>query len=182
MPYTLRPAGLTDLPALPPIEKAAGILFAGTDQAWIVDEDPLPLATFERWFNRGVIWLAVDEAGRPVGFAAVEMVDAQGFLTELDVPPTHGRRGLGRRLIAAAGQSAAAQGATALRLSTFAHIPWNAPFYARLGFRVLADDELGPGLRAVRQHEADGGLEVAKRVLMTLPLTPATPRTAAQTA
>jgi hypothetical protein len=38
-------------------------------------------------------------------------------------------------------------------LTTFAHVPWNAPYYARLGFAVLTSDELGPELRATREGE-----------------------------
>ena len=45
-------------------------------------------------------------------------------------------------------------------------IPWNAPFYGRLGFRALEEEELGPGLLAVREHEARDGLAVRERVCM----------------
>jgi hypothetical protein len=38
--------------------------------------------------------------------------------------------------------------------------------YERCGFRILADDELGPELVALRHHEADIGLDVSIRVAM----------------
>lgn len=44
-------------------------------------------------------------------------------------------------------------------LTTFGHVPWNAPYYARWRFRVLDDAELAPGLRAIRQREAALGLD-----------------------
>jgi hypothetical protein len=37
---------------------------------------------------------------------------------------------------------------------------------ARLGFRILADDEITPGLRAIRQREAEIGLDRWPRVCM----------------
>jgi hypothetical protein len=46
------------------------------------------------------------------------------------------------------------------------HVPWNAPYYARLGFRILDDAEVTPGLRAIRQREAEIGLDRWPRVCM----------------
>ncbi|MEV8379072.1 hypothetical protein AB0P21_40415 [Kribbella sp. NPDC056861] len=54
----------------------------------------------------------------------------------------------------------------ALTLSTFRTVAWNAPYYARLGFRELSAVEVSPGLAAVRQEEAALGLDPAERVLM----------------
>ena len=39
----------------------------------------------------------------------------------------------------------------------FADVPWNAPWYARHGWRTHRDP--GPALRAVRDHEAALGLD-----------------------
>jgi hypothetical protein len=50
---------------------------------------------------------------------------------------------------------AGANGYPAVTLTTFRDVPWNGPFYARLGFRVL--DDLPAGLEAIRQHEKDIG-------------------------
>jgi hypothetical protein len=36
-------------------------------------------------------------------------------------------------------------------LTTFRDVPWNGPFYAKLGFRELR--HLSPGLAAMREHE-----------------------------
>ncbi|MDN3354778.1 hypothetical protein [Actinomadura sp. DC4] len=45
-------------------------------------------------------------------------------------------------------------------------MPWNAPCYARRGFREPADAELTPGLAAVAAEEAAAGLDPADRVCM----------------
>jgi hypothetical protein len=45
-------------------------------------------------------------------------------------------------------------------------VPWNAPYYARLGFRILDDAEVTPGLRAIRQREAEICLDRWPRVCM----------------
>ncbi|HEX3960074.1 MAG TPA: GNAT family N-acetyltransferase, partial [Trebonia sp.] len=61
---------------------------------------------------------------------------------------------------------AAADGLAALTLTTFASVPWNAPYYRRCGFRVLDDEELTSGLRAIRHDEAELGLDRWPRVCM----------------
>ena len=91
-------------------------------------------------------------------------------LHELDVQPDHARQGLGRRLIAIVADWARARGATALTLTTFDDVPWNGPYYARLGFRTLDLATLSPGLQAVRQSEAEAGLPMAHRICMQLDL------------
>jgi hypothetical protein len=61
---------------------------------------------------------------------------------------------------------AAAGGLPALTLTTFAEVPWNAPYYERCGFRRLAEAELTAGLREVRRREAELGLDRWPRVCM----------------
>ncbi len=166
--YTIRLALPDDLPVLPAVEQAAGALFRDTDQSWIVDDSGHGLDVFEGWHTTGRIWVAATGDDTVVGFAAVGTIDGQAYLYELDVHPAHGRRGLGRRLIAAAVSGARVAGQTALRLSTFRDIAWNAPYYAGLGFRELREAEIGPGLAAERRAEAAAGLDLSRRVLMEL--------------
>jgi hypothetical protein len=59
----------------------------------------------------------------------------------------------GRALFDYAAELAAAAGVPAVTLTTFAEVPWNAPYYLRCGFRVVGDAEVSPGLRAIRQRE-----------------------------
>ena len=67
-------------------------------------------------------------------------------------------------------------GHPAVTLTTFRDIPWNAPFYARAGFRVLASAELGPGLAALVRDEAARGLDPSERVVMRRDLAGPAPR------
>jgi hypothetical protein len=58
------------------------------------------------------------------------------------------------------------EGLKAVTLTTFANIPWNAPYYERCGFRRLPADDLTPGLLRIRREEADRGLDAWPRVCM----------------
>ncbi len=95
-----------------------------------------------------------------------DLVDGCLQVEQVSVHPASARRGLGRRLLDHAASLAAADGRPALTLTTFADVPWNAPYYAGCGFRVLGDAELTPGLRAIRQREAALGPDRWPRICM----------------
>ncbi|EHK81871.1 hypothetical protein [Rhodococcus pyridinivorans] len=53
-----------------------------------------------------------------------------------------------------------------LTLTTYRDVPWNGPYYARLGFRTVADDALSPGLTRIRVEERKHGLDRWPRTVM----------------
>jgi GNAT superfamily N-acetyltransferase len=111
--------------------------------------------------------LIVAEAdGRIAGYVALGIVDGLGHVCEVDVDPEWGGRGIGRRLMEAADDWAQAQGLTALTLSTFIAVPWNGPWYARLGYEPYPAGEWGPGHRAIWQGQIDSALDTTKRWMM----------------
>lgn len=75
---------------------------------------------------------------------------------------------MGRALLDRVEAWAISTGREAITLTAFTDVPWNRPFYEHLGFHVLDEIDIGPGLRAVRQAEADHGLDPATRVCMRL--------------
>jgi len=84
--------------------------------------------------------------------------------------PEHARRGLGRALLGAVVAWAEQRGFPSVTLTTFRHLPWNAPFYAAQGFRALPDQHLPAGLARLLAAEAEAGLDPSKRVAMRLDL------------
>lgn len=168
--YHIRFARAEELPAIQQIEIAAASLFRNTDYFFVTDFDPMPLDFLVARQKDGHILVAADCDDRAAGFLIMRMIDGAIYIHELDVHPSHGRRGLGRRLISAACDRARNAGCRAVMLSTFRDIEWNAPFYARLGFRILSDEELSPALIEVRRKEAKMGMPLDKRVCMRLEL------------
>jgi len=45
-------------------------------------------------------------------------------------------------------------------------VPWNSPYYARLGFHEIEEPAIGPGLGELRRKETDRGLDRWPRVAM----------------
>jgi len=163
--YKIRLADPQDIPSLPEIEQAAGKLFAGLDLVQDLNHT-VPVEELKRAQKASRLWVATGLDGQPVGFALAIEVDGLAHLDELDVHPEHGRRGLGTALVETVCEWAKSTGFKAITLSTFSDVPWNAPFYARLGFHILTEDELTECLLQLRETEAGLGLPISKRVVM----------------
>lgn len=153
----IREAREADLLRLQEIERAAGRVFADVGMQAIADDEPLPLETLRGYQQDGRAWVYVD-GDVPAAYLIADVVDGNGHVEQVSVDPAYARRGIGRALLEHAAEWARDCGAPALTLTTFTGVAWNGPYYERCGFRVLADDELTPGLVAVRQAEAAHGL------------------------
>jgi GNAT superfamily N-acetyltransferase len=166
----VRPARADDLEYLPDIERAAGELFRQIGMAAVADDD-LPtveeLAVFQQ---DGRAWVVTDDADQPVGYALVDVVDGCAHVEQVSIQPRYARQGLGKRLVNTVEQWARRSGLRAMTLTTFTDVPWNAPYYKRLGWHVLNPSDLTPGLVRIREHEAARGLDRWPRVAMRFEL------------
>lgn len=114
----------------------------------------------------GRLWVALAD-DTPVGFGLVEMLSADlPHLEEIDVHPDHSRHGVGTALVRAVCGWADRSGYSEITLTTFRAVPWNMPFYCRLGFEEVSAVELRPELAAVVADEAARGLDPHRRVVM----------------
>jgi hypothetical protein len=67
-------------------------------------------------------------------------------------------------------EEAKRQGAGRLTLTTFIEVPWNAPYYRRLGFRPLDDARLTAALRRHLDEDLAHGFAVGSRCAMEFTL------------
>ena len=164
--YRVRRAVLEELGLLAEVERASSRLFIpyGLDESFW--GSVTAVGVLEQVCLRGMLWVAADAEDRPVGFALVKHKDGGAHLDELGVHPAHGRRGLGTALVEAVCGWAREQGLSAVTLCTLRDVPFNAPFYERLGFVELPESEAGPDLRAVRRREQEAGFPMQRRVMM----------------
>jgi GNAT superfamily N-acetyltransferase len=164
----VRPAQPDDLAVLRGIERAAGERFREFGLDHVADDEPASIETLLGYAQAGRAWVAVgaDDDG-PLGYILVDEIDGVAHIEQVSVVPDHQGRGVGRALIDQVRRWAERGGRAAITLTTFDAIPWNRPLYEHLGFRVLADHEIGPGLRALREAEAAHGLDPSTRVVMS---------------
>lgn len=164
--YTIRPASAEDVALLPEIEQRASELFASTPFSDEVSHECLSVEFLLEQLAAGRIWVAADHNDVPVGFAVTIIVDGNAHLHEVSVDPAHGKQGIGRRLVEAVCEWAALQSFDRVTLSTFRDIPWNEPFYRKLGFNELAETEHGPQMKTLRDEERESGLDISRRLIM----------------
>ncbi|HDR2864445.1 TPA: GNAT family N-acetyltransferase [Enterobacter asburiae] len=168
MKMTFRPTTKNDVACLPAIERAAGQRFRDYPElAWLADSDGISVEQHLGFAERGLSLLALADE-QPVGFLLAQEHPLSLFIVELSVHLAWQGQGVGRQLIACAGEHARTLGLTSLTLTTFRDVPWNAPFYARLGFERV--DALTPELRQKREEEAAHGFAHDSRCAMRLPL------------
>jgi GNAT superfamily N-acetyltransferase len=164
--YQIRPARFEELPLLSHIENSAAALFLDTPYAFLVNDDPLSLNFVQQQFQARRVWIAVDSHEIVVGYAIAREVDETLYLQQIDVEPEHGLRGIGTALIKTVCAWAKQQGYSIVSLSTFRDLPWNAPFYSKMGFHPVDEAELTTGFQQIRLKELEAGLPIVDRVIM----------------
>lgn len=161
----IRLAGPDDVEPSRDVERAAGVRFAEVGMPEIAAHEPMPAGAMLEYVADGRAWVAEVE-GEVVGYVLAEVVDGCGHVEQLAVAPDHQGRGHARALLDEVDRWAASRGMPAVTLTTFRDVPFNAPLYEHLGYRVLAEVELSPGLAAKRDHETELGLDPSIRVVM----------------
>jgi GNAT superfamily N-acetyltransferase len=165
-PAVVRAAGPGDVAELGDVERSAGLVFAAAGMVSVASHEPPAPAVYEHALAAGRLWVAEDADGRVVGYAMADVVDGEAHLEQVSVRDEAQGRGTGTALVARVERWAREQGFAALTLTTFVDVPWNGPWYRRLGFEAVPEPDLGPGLRAVRAAETARGVDVAPRTAM----------------
>ncbi len=138
----------SDIALLPAIERSAARAFRQIPSlAWLADSEVISVARHHDYLETEHSLLAV-AAGQPVGFILTEPLDDALFIVEVAVHQAWQQQGIGRMLLERVIESARQMGYPAVTLTTFREVPWNAPFYTRLGFAMLDELTLPAGLAA----------------------------------
>ncbi len=144
---SIRPASPEDIDEVVAIDDDASTLFetAGLhlDPRWSSFSPGHPYTRAERasWLaatRQGLAFFAVSPAGSTVGILVLGLLDGLRYLDQLSVRRSAMQQGIGRFLLQRAIEWA---GREPLWLTTYAHVPWNRPFYQRAGFAVVPDSQ-----------------------------------------
>ena len=164
--YFIRRAEAHHISSLNAIELAAAAIFPPGSIPEHILADRVPLDMLQAAQKENMLWVAVDDRDSPVGYLLLQIVTGLPLLAQLDVHPTHGRKGLGTALIAHGIAHVQEMGFNNIYLTTFSHVQWNAPFYGNLGFKVMDEQELPEPILKILQEERIRGL--GNRVAMRL--------------
>ncbi|VVQ35004.1 GNAT family N-acetyltransferase [Pseudomonas fluorescens] len=169
MNMIIRLARPADAVALPAIERSAAELFRLDPQlAWLADAEVAEVAQHVRAIEEANVWVA--ESTELAGFLRAVEIDQHLHIEELSVSQAFQGQGIGRRLVSAAIENARQRQLNAVTLTTFRDLPWNAPFYQRMGFVELIPSKTDHQLREALQAEITHGFPADRRCAMTLPL------------
>lgn len=157
-----RAADAADAEALSAIEDNAATVFRqlGGSFAKIDFSALTPEFYVDAISQNQIIWL-VELRGEPVGFLRAKPVDDILFCAEMSVQKHHHGKGLGEKLINHFMNYAKSDGFSGVAGITYKNVPWNGPYYQRLGFDYLEDAQIGEELRAIKTSEIENALSQA---------------------
>ena len=164
--YSISIATPDDVPDLVKIDRVAATLFEPTG---LLSASALfeyvPAKVFADALALGHVHVMRDSAQQPVGFTLTSSRGRGLYLDQISVHPDHGRQGLGRALMLHVLRSAEDRNLPLVTLSTFRDVPWNAPFYASMGFKEIARERLDPFMLEIEQAQSEL-MDVTKRCFM----------------
>lgn len=165
----IRFAQPADLPAVRLVEMSAATVFVGTHMDSAANDAPNDAADLLAAIAAALMWVATD-ADEVIGFVFAEPCTDGLYVRELSVAAPCHRRGHGSALMATLTAAARMRGDRQLVLTTDRILPWNAPFYQRLGFRLVEGSAIPAEAqrRLARQYAA--GFDPAQRCAMVMPL------------
>ena len=155
--------------SIPAIERSAATLLRGTHMDFPANTALNHRSNLGNAIDRGLMWLA-DLDGAVVGFLFAEPEPAGLYLRELAVAGHAQRRGLGAALMNAGIAAARERGYARVMLTTDRTLPWNAPFYARLGFGIVEGDAIPAEIQRRLHGQYAAGFDPAARCAMVLAL------------
>ncbi len=168
--FSIRAARPGDLDAIVAIDDAASELYAGAGLTLELAADhPFVVEEVARWalaIEGERAHVAVDHEEELLGFVTLGLVDAEPYVDQLAVHPRAMRRGIGAALME---RAFAWSGAARLWLTTYAHLPWNAPYYQRLGFGIVPEAECGHELVQILERQRAALPAPEQRVAMARP-------------
>jgi GNAT superfamily N-acetyltransferase len=134
--------------------------------AWIADGKTMSVNQHQVFIDAGTSWVVEDASGLLCGFLCAEIIRDELHIWELSVTQNYQGKGIGRALIEEAVRQAAVLELSSLTLTTFRSVPWNAPFYNRLGFVELMHDDITDHLQYILDDEIDHGTPKGERCAM----------------
>jgi len=164
--YSITRADSDEVDRLVEINLAADRLF---DDTGLIDDASLlehvPETVFADAIAMSHLFVVRGDYGEAVGFTLTSVRDGMLYLDQVSVHPDHGRKGLGAALVNRVINDARHRGLKSVALSTFRDLPWNGPFYKKLGFREIPRSRLADWMLELEAVQAET-LDVSKRCFM----------------
>ena len=108
----------------------------------------MTFAAHVSFIDKGLSWVAEEIEPKIIaGFIVAESLEEALYIVEVSVRQSHQKQGIG----------------SAITLTTFKAISWNAPYYERLGFEIIGTADMPKYLQLKLENEAAAGFQRDKR-------------------
>ncbi|CZS88882.1 related to GNAT family acetyltransferase [Rhynchosporium agropyri] len=166
--FTIRRPRTSDIPLLAQVEHSAAQIYRTAGMDSLADGatlDPYILITIA---NAGYLLIAANRFDEPIGFLGGNYLSGNFHIIELSVAREYQGRGIGSALVTTMSQQVRLEGYRSITLTTFKDLPWNAPWYAKLGFEEVKAQDMGKEFEKLVDSEARHGLDPKRRCVMRM--------------
>lgn len=166
--FSIRPARLSDIRLLGEVERSAAQIFRSANLHSLADGPTVDTEFLAAMARSQHLWLAVNRNDEPIGFVGGENIESNFHLVEISVAQPYQGRGVGKILMGQMIEEVRRMGYKAITLTTYRNLPWNGPWYARMGFNEVRIVDMPPEYWKVWQIETQHGFNMSTRCLMRM--------------
>lgn len=161
----IRLASADELHKVAPLEQAAAELFRTIGMDAVADDAPVSESELLQAVEGQRLWVAV-EYGVLKAYLLGDFLPQSLHIDQVTVHPDAARRGLGALMIESVSADPRSKERGLITLTSFANVPWNAPYYERIGFLDIAEENWPEGVAEKFAAEQRDGLAAWPRVVM----------------
>lgn len=161
----IRLASPDDVPKVAPLELAAGEVFRTIGMDAIANDPPIADSILLQAVEDRRLWVAV-EYGALKAYLLGDYLPQSLHIDQVSVHPNAAHRGLGALMIESVSADPRSKRLGLLTLTSFRDVPWNAPYYERIGFVHIDEPDWPEGVAEKIAAERAQGLDAWPRVVM----------------
>lgn len=161
----IRLASADEIHKVAPLERAAAEVFRTIGMDAVADDAPISESVLLQAVEEQRLWFAV-EYGVLKAYLLGEFLPQSLHIEQVTVHPDASRRGLGALMIESVSADPRSKERGLLTLTSFANVPWNAPYYERIGFLDIAESDWPDGVAEKVAAEQAKGIAAWPRVVM----------------
>lgn len=164
--FTIRRAQSWDINLLEHIERSAADIFRTVDLDFLAEGPTMDPAILMSLANEGHLWVAANRFDQPIGFVGGDYLNGHFHIVELSVAKEFQGNGVGRALMDVMVEQVRREGYKSMTLTTYKNLPWNGPWYSRMGFFEVSALDMGRQYLEILESEAQHGLDLRNRCVM----------------
>lgn len=159
-----------DIPKLAGVERSAAKIFRHVGKHFLLDGPTVAPSLLRSMAASKHLWVAIEEAGEPVGFIGGYELRGSFYVAEISIAEAAQGKGIGKTLMRCMVEDVKIEGFLEVTLVTYRDLPWNGPWYRRLGFEEVEVGLMGKEYERLLEAEKEHGIDIEERCIMRMEL------------